>query len=245
MKDLRLTKKGFYGKVYDFESRSSREGLINMDFDFLSFWNVVLTIDEDVLFEDVINILKEAQEKDTLVVIEMITQSSVEPFLKETDNKAEANSDLSHLEISKHYEIKDYRDQKVSEWTESVRCSGVYKEPKKCSETGHVDTCCSVGFTSWAELMKLPIKLAPTAEIQKWHKDPKITTEYTVETFYTMGDFFLGLFDELCFDGSPAGREERKEELMETLRGIEDGTVELIPWDDVKESLEEKIKDKG
>jgi len=59
---------------------------------------------------------------------------------------------------------------------------------------------------------------------------------------FTLFEILYGLFWEFSFHGGPENREEKLEELKETMRRIDSGEEKLIPWEDVKNNLKQRLK---
>jgi len=100
----------------------------------------------------------------------------------------------------------------------------------------------ALDFTPVNEIADLEIKLDETYQvIQKFDFDHPV---FKAKKKFTFLDIVYALLWEISFHGEPEDKEKRMKELSDMAKGIEDGTVKTIPWEEVKESLEKKIKDK-
>lgn len=59
---------------------------------------------------------------------------------------------------------------------------------------------------------------------------------------FTLMDILYGIFWEFTFHGPPKQRDERADELRETIRKVKSGEEKTIPWEEVRDRLKEKIK---
>lgn len=122
----------------------------------------------------------------------------------------------------------------------------------------------AIEFTPWKYLMNLPLRFKETTQIttatykrQKpkrmgfkrkgskkferglsWVSDRKIDSwkHQDVKVTYTVAEFFQGLFDELCFFGTPSTRDEHEKELISRYEKVKDRDPED---DDYSELVEE------
>lgn len=102
----------------------------------------------------------------------------------------------------------------------------------------------ALDFTPTYELAPLPLKLNPHFKLfdeRETLANAPVIVEAT-EAF-TLYDVLHGAFWETSFHGEPDARNERLEELNKSIREIESGEAKLIPWEDVKARLEQKVKD--
>lgn len=224
MEVIKLTKDGF----------ANGNKKVDFDVGFFQYWRSTLEIEGTVTLADLIKIIS----TDELVFLEMLTQCSISEFIREMDDSTEEDYELASIEVGKYYEANEYDD--FSSINEVVRCSGRYKEPRVSEhDPNHVDELCAIEFCHWNALKNLPLTLdlSATLTIDMDYKKAK-----TYEASITVSDFFNGLFDEICFFGSPSRRDDEVEELQRRMKEIEDGTAELIPWEEVKDRLKDKIK---
>lgn len=221
-----LKKDGFY---------SGKEKL-PWDFDILNYWNKPIEMVEDITLEDLANFI--SQDDTCVLLLELLTNSSITPFLEEIKTDCEPSDTLSCIEISKFWEYRSYK-KGTPEFYEALDCVGVYKEPRTSSNfPEHTDYVCALDFTPWNMLKHLPIRLSNEGEIISHNPYKK----EKVKVYFTVRDFFQALFDELCFHGDPEYRDGRIEDMKNRIKEVEEGKVNTIPWEEVKKKIEDKLK---
>lgn len=230
MNDIKLDKNGFFISKRKDAEESFTDVRIDFDVGFFQYWRSSIEIVGIVTLADLVKIIN----TDGLISLERLTQCSISPFIKEISEEISDDIDLECIEIRKHYEASDYGS--FSEIHGVVQCSGKFKVPlvnEHCP--GHVNEYCAIEFCHWGSLKNLPIIINPKAEL--FIEDFKKQGEYGVTL--TAADFFNGLFDELCFFGSPTYRDGKSDELKEIVKGVEDGTIKTIPWEEIKEGFKD------
>jgi len=70
-------------------------------------------------------------------------------------------------------------------------------------------------------------------------ENPILTADYS----FSLLQILKGIFWELSFHGSPKSRDEQMEKLKKQMDEIERGEAKLIPWEEVKQRLEEKLEE--
>jgi len=103
-----------------------------------------------------------------------------------------------------------------------------------------------IDFTPLYELKNCKIVLAREVEISdeqraSFDKDNYPTVIAKTHKEFTLFEILHGLFWELSFHGSPKNRQEKLEEIQESIRQIDSGEAETIPWEEVKEKLQKKL----
>lgn len=231
---VKLKKDGFFARKQNAEG-IWEDSKVEFDVGFFQYWRSILEIEGAVTLADLINIIN----TDDIVFLEMLTQSSISEFIREMNEEVEDNdSQLVSIEVRKYYEANEYDD--FSTINEAITCSGRYKEPRISEhDPSHTDERCAIEFCHWSTLKDLPLVLDLNATLTV---DMDYKAAKTYESTITVGDFFTGLFDEICFFGSPERRDGEMEELNRRIKEVEDGTAELIPWEEVRDRLEEKLK---
>lgn len=144
---------------------------------------------------------------------------------------------LVAIEVYKYFELSNADD--VKRWDFDWKGLSAHGISAPDKEGNHV---WAIEFTPWEELMHLPLRLRTEASIEKityakqaprrvgfvkkgsktispgtgWIQDKRIVKResFPVEVSYTLGEFFTGLFDELCFFWTPVKRQEEQEELL-------------------------------
>ena len=99
----------------------------------------------------------------------------------------------------------------------------------------------AIDFSPVHTLTGYPIKLNTELKVipkMDW-ENPILTADYS----FSLLQILKGIFWELSFHGSPKSRDEQMEKLKKQMDEIERGEAKLIPWEEVKQRLEEKLEE--
>lgn len=236
-----LKKNGFIKKEWDYEKREHNEISMPFDLEFFKYWRSTIEIVEPVALENIVNIIKNADE-DVITLFQMLIQCNFSAFVDEVEKDFKPDKDLNAIVIKRHTSVKEYKKHKDIDFTDNFICSGRYTNPRQDKHSDHVDFYCALDFTPWYKLKHLPLVIDKNTNITYYDKNYNLVNEIEAETDISVSDFFCALFDELCFFGSPGRRDGEMEELKKRAKEVEDGTAELIPWEEVIEKLEKKIE---
>lgn len=158
------------------------------------------------------------------------------------------DSDLTELQGTKRagfhgigYELKEDKlhDWKNENGTHAVEWSKGERIPW------------SMSFTSANTYINYPVKLAQKMIIHDEieHK-PKAKDNYFAQPVavfersgYTLGDILYGIIWELSFHGGPKERNEKSEELKESINKIRDGSAKTVSWEEMLNELESHVKE--
>jgi len=169
-------------------------------------------IDSDVTLGDIFRGVQ--QDPDLVRFLEAWAWCDLGAFHAEARKPATAASDLAYIEIAKYFQWDELEAQ------ETVDLSGI-GEP---DEHGHSHY--AIDFTPVNELAHLPVRLKPQMEI---HKDHQRLGE--APCCFTLLDVLGEIYWEIGFHGSPADRDERRAEIEESMREVEEGRATLVPWE--------------
>lgn len=119
------------------------------------------------------------------------------------------------------------------------------------------DTQYAIEFTPLAELLDVPIRISDKVSVLKKATNRKGKMRLRQDTYENesgikLYDFITQIIYEVSFLGAPEKRDAEKEELKKRIEEVEKGEVELIPFDEVKKRMSDKLnvirnnhKDKG
>lgn len=212
-----LKKDGFYYK------ENGKQLPIKFNTDFFVFWEERIEIEGEVTLERLCDILR--KDEQALQLISYLTRSNLKEYFKELKKDGEKNK-IEYIEISKHFEKNKYEENGNSEVSVVLHCSGIENSEGIAIE-----------FCNWSSLKHLPIKISNEGIFME---DYNYKSREKINTWFTVSQFFNCLFGELCFFDLPETREEKFKDLKETIERIDNGEEELIPWEEVKKSLEQK-----
>jgi hypothetical protein len=181
-----LTKDGFLTKEWNSDKREYETKPLKFNMGFFRYWRSNFEIEEGVTLLDLINVIK----GDSITLLEMLTQSSIAPFIEEMDKENNVKDDLKAMEIKKYYRTSKYSDGS-NEFSEEIHCSGVYKEPY-VDDNGIENKQCAIEFTPWSYLKKLPIIINDKATLAD---DADYHNQKHYDVYFSVSDFFTGLTD--------------------------------------------------
>lgn len=218
---------------------------------FLRNSHVNITIEDTTLFDLVKQLTwMNDSEIDALEVLSDANIKPFIDNLKENVVKS-CETSLKGIEVYKQVELDNYETcddvYKLTTYTSAHgigdRWDGVDENVKGCNTY-------AIEFTPWQDMFNLPITIAKECVIERhtWKvreqpenfilegtdgsfidfgpmkktcvldtKDPQMIT-YDM----TMREFFHGLFDELCFFGSPQTRSDKQDELVQTMKDVDE-----------------------
>jgi hypothetical protein len=212
----------------------------------LYHFNDELEIEDGVTFRDLMLLVR--PHCDVLSPIVTKESDTLGKILAEGLDKPEKKSkSLEYVEISWRASVDKYGKDDATDFHKWVSFDGVGRpEEGEHMKDWPADKPVpyALDFTPAYELAGLPLKLNNKLIIYDERESmANAPVLFEAEDNFTLYDVLLGAFWELSFHGDPDARNERLEELNQTVQEIEDGTAELIPWEDVKEKLEERLKD--
>jgi len=108
------------------------------------------------------------------------------------------------------------------------------------------DETYALDFTPINKLVDCDIRLDRKLDItdereesrNKSQEGPICPTLFQTNKNFSLRNILLGIFWELSFHGGPKSRDEKREEIMETMRRIDSGEEKTIPWEDIKKEFE-------
>lgn len=208
----------------------------------------VCEIEDGVVLKDILLLVKNWCE-----ILSPITTSSPN-WLKELvdeglNNPYKPSRDVKFLQLSWCGEVRQYKNEPKSleEW---VSFDGIGDPPE--GDENYKDwppgqpVNYALDFSPVDTISELPIKLNNKITV---YDETKRHTTYPppvileAEKVFTLAEILRGIFWELSFMGSPKDRNEKSAELMQSIRDIESGKAKTIPWEEVKERLDKKLKE--
>jgi hypothetical protein len=144
----------------------------------------------------------------------------LDAFHQEARKPGGRASDLHYIELAKYFEWDE------TEAHETIHVSGVGGPGE------HGDNRYGIDFTPVNELAHLPVRLNPRTDI---HRDHKKVGDAPCD--FSVLDVLGEIYWEISFYGSPTTRDVKRAEIDESVREIEEGRAELIPWESVEKEL--------
>jgi hypothetical protein len=183
-----------------------------------------------------------------LATLEELANWSIKPFLVEWKrSRIVPRATLAAVEVRKNIEIKRNGGD-ASEVSEITECLGRLRRPKPPRGARGKDTHVALGFTKWAALNDLPLRIAKRGVLRElvWRGSTLRTMRDKPCSFdLTLGEFLGAIFRELCFFGSPAGREQHVEELTRRIEEVRSGHVDAISAEDLLKRLRKRRSRRG
>ncbi len=205
---VHITKRGIQALTWDSDIRQYVQQKIRSAVHVL---RCACHIDTDVTLGDIFRAVE--QDPDLARFLEQWSWCDLEAFHSEARKPAAEASDLSYIEISRHFEWDQHEAQ------ETIDVSGI-GEPDE-----HGMTHYGLDFTPVNQLVHLPVRLRPEMEIRKDHK--KLGE---APCTFTLLDVLGEIYFEISFYGTPEDRDRESAQLRESVREIEEGQATLIPW---------------
>jgi hypothetical protein len=240
-----INKTGFYSKEWVYDEQAGEGSFVitpcqpGCSLCILKYWNADLELDEITLQELIVLLRQNGQT--TIKFLEHLTDCNITPFLHEIDESYEKQPDdcsIEYIRVGLVVETIKYRERgqvnNKAELTIFPFADGKGKPTKESVDTYGLE------FSHWGSLKDLPIKIQNTVDLCQI--DESVLNEPSIipcNYVLSMGEFFTGLFNELCFCGSPDIRDGRLERLKEQIKEIEDGTAKLIPIEDLWDKFDE------
>lgn len=219
---------------------------------------IVESVSDDFTLLDLFQIIHRAQQ-DCPQLPDMLGMGYFDAFYEEATREPKSDDELHYLELYWHIDydaIKTkkkggkraiYRDCLIrGELTNLMGFQGIGKHqcafedgcPNGCPE----DDGYAIEMTPVNELVHLPIRVSPQVGMYKpWVRDdepPLLSTGFTLTIHPTLYTFITSIFWELTFLGHPEERDEVMGGIQQSMEDIKSGKIELLPFDDLLESLD-------
>lgn len=212
----------------------------------LYHFNDELELEEGVTFRDLMLLVR--PHCDVLSPIVTKQSDTLQKILAEgLDKKAKQPKSLEYVEISWRASVDKYGKNNAADFHKWVSFDGIGKpEDGEHMRDWPADkpVTYALDFTPTYELADLPLKLNKKVVIYDERNGmANAPVLFEAEDSFTLYDVLLGAFWELSFHGDPDSRNERLGELSKTIEEIDNGTAELVPWEEVKERLDKRLKE--
>lgn len=166
----------------------------------------------------------------------------IEEGLQPTQDK----SNLSCLELGWMASLSSYAKQDVPYLqvdTNFIGLGPIPDDDKLYENWPDKNINYAIDMTPVNQLINLPIKMNEYFDLRDEREGYNPTAIIAkVKKEFTLFDVLFGIFWELSFFGSPTNRDKERKEIERRFEEIKSGKAELIPWEDIKKRLEDKIK---
>ena len=158
-----------------------------------------------------------------------------EPFLEEVRKcPAEGCTDSDHVAIEfRKYVSADFGDDAHISMDYSLICK-TPDEHTTPDENGY--THYGISFVPMSKLLDVPITFGKLG-IHRISNKKAEEFSYEFITYYSLWDFIRGFIWEISFYGVPEERDAQKEELMDRVESIQNGTAQLLSLEEVMDNL--------
>jgi hypothetical protein len=242
---VELTRDGISGLLWDRKKSAYSRGLLDMTkpLRLAAAWRADASVAAAYRMGDFFALLRKMSPA-VLDLLEELTGSSVAPFFTDLAGKAGPRNRgrwaLAAVEVSRWIEIDHHEGKRKSRRiSDRVGACGVLKRAH-VSPTGHRDRVVALELTPWSELVAVPLRIGKTGSLRQrfwksckprsivvnmpeWKSSRRLAkqseAEFTLDGV-TLGELFQAIFDELCFTGSPEGRNHLKEELSSRIESL-------------------------
>ena len=193
--------------------------------------------------------------KADIAIMDLITDRTLTPFLKEIDEKPpkrdrEDDDPLVALEVyvaaegDKWYDKKNRKDVPYELGIYlAIHGEGIKYDPK--SEDANMQFKYAISYSHWGNFVDLPVTFQPDTVLclveekhkrnwrKPWGKKRRHYAYKQIKISYkpTLCEFLHDVFTDLCFCGSPENRDGHTQMLKERMDEVNDGTAEYTPLD--------------
>lgn len=213
--------------------------------DLVPYLNCECDIEKGVTLGDIFNIV--SRDEMLMAFMSCYSWCNVRAYHEEALKPLE-KSNLTFLEVDKQivvYLDKDKSPRSFEGFLNEANF-GAYGPPEEKKEGGPDLIPWGIDFTPLNKLVTLPVKLRNLVEFREeyWsHKyrkpgEPLYNSLGQIEVTYTLLEILDAIYWEISFHGNPENRNERKAELDERVKEIEEGNVEGTSAEDVFKELE-------
>lgn len=205
----------------------------------------VCELEDDLTFKDVILLTQKHQ--DFLSTLLSPNPQDIKDLVQEGLNEPDEKSrDLWYIEIYWRSNLVNYSYNETPELYTYVGIQGIGDPTMEGQEYEKY----ALDLTPLNNIAHLPIKINNNMVLYDERKTSDDKFQFGKVLFEAKKDFSLfellyGIFYELTFHGGPKKRDEAKNNLLVSIKEIEDGTAELVPWDVVKKNLKERLNKKN
>jgi hypothetical protein len=175
-------------------------------------------IDPGVILGDIFRAVERDQE--LVRFLAAWAACDVDALHEEARRPTDQPSAFTSIEIVKYFESTQWGAQ------ETIAVSAI-GEPDERGATRY-----AIDFTPASELVDLPVRLRPAIEIRK---DREKLGE--ARSTFTLLEVLGEIYWEIGFHGSPEQRDQVGTELLESVREIQEGRADLIPWEPPEEKV--------
>jgi hypothetical protein len=253
-----IKKDGIYYRQFNKETKE--ESFSNIESHMAYYLQDIVSIDEDVTVEDLMNVLMQYEEQVDVLFMGHTRGFKLKPFFDNMNEEAPEGVGITDLDFIEFHWETDYT---------------VYDKEVDGEDAGS-NFHCGVGFSGIDDSVKentteksryYSMSLSP---LNRWKELPmKINNEFIIEQFeknsetgvyerkvimdserdMTLYELIGGFLHEISWHGYPEDKEEVVSSLNESIEAVESGEAELIPWEKVQidmktEQIEELKKEK-
>lgn len=235
-----LMRDGFYGERYDESKKEiASEKIKDTKELIIANWESDFEIRGLVTFQNFVEFL-ESMRADDLTLLSIMTNSNIDRFVDDFRKNRESiveDDSLTHIEIYRSLELSNYEMKKdefnITDYTSATGIGKAWGDVPECNSY-------ALEWTPWQKLLHLPLVLRKHVSFSEelWVKTSKKTkfanTDYTVDSKidqivrkkvvakYSLREFMLGIFNELCFFKSPEHRDSENEQMKSMADEVEE-----------------------
>jgi len=241
MDNVKITKDGrLVGDKWDGDRREYERD-IDLTDRFLLYFDNHCELDEGVTLKSLCLLVKNMDMYPILSPLFTHGPEWLEEFVDEGLNGPAEEKSVDHIVLGWRSSISDdYYNEGETVFEGCVDMHGLVDGE---------DETYALDFTPINKLVDCDIRLDRTLEVIDERKEsqnknpdgPLYPTLFKTNKDFSLRNILHGIFWELSFHGGPKSRDQKREELMETMRRIDAGEEELIPWEEIKERLKNGV----
>jgi len=227
----------FVCKYWNSDDRLYEKTILSKARQILSLWYTEIILEDKVSLYQVFSALRSLEDYKDL---EPLLRCKLDPIINEGFSRSnDKKSDLSSLGL---YWLVELQNDYVEDSKDFSGHERLWFSPSLHGlDDKNPEEKYSVGFTPVNEIIDTPLKLNDKFEAVNWIGSGKGNAFSTLKS-WTLGDFLYGIFFELSFFGVPEERDAKMREIEKSYEEVKSGEAKLIPWEEVKKNLEDRIK---
>lgn len=258
MNTVILRKDGFHLRWWNSETREYEERPLADDGEWLFEWIEGLELDGKITLGDIFVILAKLDAGERALFSALAEAANISDFIEEAQKPAVRKSDIDYIEVYRYAEINWYKREGIPDFEDRVVSKGCCEGDPQAYGIGFTPVNellhCEIRLSPTAHFYDNRNNYNEQGEFvwpphdppfDKQPDDPAYDpNEYPTvggkpcecircngerfTTCYELGEFMRAVFDDICFHGVPASRDERLDDLLRRKEEVESGKAKLV-----------------
>lgn len=226
------------------KSNNSKDDAGEQEIDsLLEFFGSTLSVEPGTTFDDIWSLIMKDADVYTVVFHDQLGGHNLEVFQKQfakpgRNREDEPDDDrMNRLEVGWSSDITTYKDGETA-----IHFGAEFRGLGPCKEVGQ-ETYYGFTFTPINDLKGFPFVLGDMIALSHLDLNTKESRDLVKgQRPLTVYDVIGAILDEISWNGDPSDglAMKRLAEMDQAMQGVKDGTVKLIPMEDVIREIEDK-----